>query len=103
MKDTFFFIISVVAFCLVCMLAVASLVWSEEPQMIRTIDAPSIIDWIGQENPKCGEIDKIFTLEYDKLAVDCKTGPPRRYRTWVCKPTGEAGVDIEHLPLWFCQ
>lgn len=103
MKDSYFFIFSVVAFCLICLLAVTSIAWSEEPQMMQTIDAPTIVDWIGQENPQCAEQDKLFTLEYDKLAVDCKSGPPRRYRTWECATTGEMGVDVEHLPLWFCQ
>lgn len=57
--------------------------------------------FIKSQNPLCNEWEKVY-LPYDRLKLGDKRNC-KRYRTWWCKPTGQEGVDIEHLPLDFCK
>jgi len=61
----------------------------------------SIPDWIQQNNPKCTEYGKIYDSTYYKLASDGLTC--WRYRTWYCADTKLKGVDVEPLPISFCE
>jgi len=64
-------------------------------------DVIGVEQFIISQNPPCNEWEKVFA-PYDKLSLGQKNNC-KRYRTWWCKPTGQEGVDIEHLPLEFCK
>jgi hypothetical protein len=67
-----------------------------------TAPTQTIEDLILSYNPPCKEGHKIWQLQYDKLRLGDKVNC-KRYRPWRCADTSELGVDIEQLPLSFCE
>lgn len=90
----------VIIFSCILLLGIVAVAKATEPEMRTTLPVISIPEWIAANNPPCDENAKLFQL-YSKLATDGKTC--WRYRPWVCISTGNEGVDVEHLPLPFCQ
>lgn len=78
-----------------------SISFAEEPIMRDTSPIQSIPEWIMSNNPPCNEWEKQYTGFYSKLATDGLTC--WRYRPWICTDLNLEGIDVEYLPLEWCQ